>query len=254
MIIAITNQKGGVAKTTTAHALSAALSIEGYFVLSVDLDPQANLTYAMNPIKVNSASALDVLTERVTVSYAVQKLIEGEGDIISATSELAATEKILKDTGREFKLREALETVAGEYDFIIIDTPPSLGILTVNALTAAERVIIPAQADDFSLQGITELYNTISVIRRYTNPRLEIDGILLTRYNPRSVISRDMAEAMRDAAEKIESKLYKTYIRECTALKEAQAVQRDIFTYAPKSNAAEDYMAFINEVLGKYEI
>jgi chromosome partitioning protein len=261
MIIAITNQKGGVAKTTTAQALGAGLNLKGYKVLLIDLDPQANLTHAVvvhppDIESVASASVLDVLTGKISLPEGIIcQPYNGDDneDILPATTELAAVEKILKDTGREFKLREALEKafekVRDAYDYIIIDTPPSLGILTVNALTAADKVIIPAQADDFSLQGISELYNTICSIRRYTNPRLRIDGILLTRYNPRSVISRDMAEAMRDAAERIEGKLYKTHIRECTALKEAQAMHRDIFSYAPRSNAAVDYMAFIDEVL-----
>jgi chromosome partitioning protein len=247
MIVTITNQKGGVAKTTTAHALAAGLKLKGYSVLSVDLDPQANLSYAMN-VNNSPVSVLNVLTERISLAEAIYHSEQGE--ILPASSELAAAEKVLKDTGREFKLREAMESISDNYDYIVIDTPPSLNILTVNALTAAERVIIPAQADDFSLQGISELYGTISVIRRYTNPKLTIDGILLTRHNPRSIISRDMSEAIREAAEKIGGRLYDTYIRECAALKEAQAMRQDIYTYAPKSNAAIDYMAFVEEVIG----
>jgi chromosome partitioning protein len=248
MIITITNQKGGVAKTTTAHALAAGLKLKRYRVLSIDLDPQANLTYAMDVTNA-SVSVLDVLTGHKSIGDAIY--YSEQGDMLPASSELAAAEKVLQDTGREFKLREALESLKDnyDYDYVVIDTPPSLGILTVNALTAAENVIIPAQADDFSLQGISELYSTISIIRRYTNPKLNIDGILLTRHNSRSVISRDISDAMRDTAAQIGGKLYNTYIRECTALKEAQAMRQDIFAYAPKSNAAMDYKAFVGEVL-----
>jgi chromosome partitioning protein len=252
VIITVTNQKGGVAKTTTAQSLGAGLNLMGYKVLLIDLDPQANLTHAVG-VKDPSKSVLDVLTGALSLAEAVIYQPHNDDndfvDILPATAELAAAEKILKDTGREFKLREALDSIELQYSFIVIDTPPSLGILTVNALTAADRIIIPAQADDFSLQGIAELYNTISVIRRYTNPKLEIDGILLTRHNSRSVISRDITEAMEETANRIGGILYDTHIRECTALKEAQAVQRDIFSYAPKSNAAIDYMSFVKEVL-----
>jgi chromosome partitioning protein len=243
--MSITNQKGGVAKTTTAHALGAGLRRRGHTVLLVDLDPQANLSYAVG-VKDVSAGVLEVLTERIPPKEAIYH--SEQGDIIPAASSLAAADKTLKETGKEFKLREALEQIESGYDYIVIDTPPSLGILTVNALTAADTVIIPAQADDFSLQGISELYGTICTIRRYTNPKLKISGVLLTRHNARSVISRDMTEAMKQTAESIGAKLYNTCIRECTALKEAQAMQRDIYDYAPKSNAATDYAAFVDEV------
>jgi chromosome partitioning protein len=203
-------------------------------------------------VKHPSLSVLDVITGDIPIAEAI--FPSEQGEMLPAYSELAAAEKVLKDTGREFRLKEALEPIEADYDFIIIDAPPSLGILTVNALTAADKLIIPAQADDFSLQGITELYNSIRSIRRYTNPNLQIEGILLTRYNFRTVISRDMAEAMGDIADKIGGKLYKTFIRECTALKEAQSLQQDIFAYAPKSNAAEDYKNFVEEMLAVMEV
>ena len=133
---------------------------------------------------------------------------------------------------------------------MITDTPPSLGILSVNALTAADTVIIPAQADIYSLQGITQISSTISTVRRYCNSRLSIDGIVLTRYNSRTNISRDLAEALTQTAEKLHTRVYNARIRECTAIKEAQALRKDIFVYAPKSNAAEDYSLLTDEITG----
>ena len=158
-------------------------------------------------------------------------------------------EYIITATGKEYRLREALEPVYDLYDYIVIDTPPALGILTVNALTACTGAIIPAQADVYSLQGIALLSQTIETVRKYCNRALKIKGIVLTRYNSRAVLSRDMADLIAQTAQQLRTKLYTTRIRECTALKEAQAVQQDIFTYAPRSNAAADYKALVAEVL-----
>lgn len=171
------------------------------------------------------------------------------GDIIPAHPELALSDVLLKDTGKEYRLKEELEPIKGSYDYIIIDTPPALGILTVNALTACDSAIIPAQAEVHSLQGLGLLNSTIDAVKKYTNPALIIRGILLTRYNKRTIISQDMKQLLENAAEEMGTKVYDTPIRECTAIKEAEATQQDIFTYAPKSNAAADYTALIEDIL-----
>lgn len=244
--LAVINQKGGVGKSTTAAALGAGFILKGHKVLFVDLDAQGNLTFNMGAG--NSAlSSLEVLTGTATAKEAIRHT--EQGDIIPASPALAGADNIITATGKEYRLREALEPVYDLYDYIVIDTPPALGILTVNALTACTSAIIPAQADVYSLQGIALLSQTIETVRKYCNRALKIKGIVLTRYNSRAVLSRDMADLIAQTAQQLRTKLYTTRIRECTALKEAQAVQQDIFTYAPRSNAAADYKALVAEVL-----
>lgn len=245
-IIAITNQKGGVGKSTTAHALGAGLSLKGYSVLFADLDPQGNLTYSM---QANTAelTAYELLTKRAAVADVIQHT--PQGDIIPASAALSGADMELTATGKEYRLREAIDPLRGRYDFIVIDTPPALGTLTVNALTAADSLIIPAQADIFSLQGIGQLTATIQAVQTYCNRSLKLDGVLLTRHSGRAVLSRDMADLIKDTAEQLGTAVYRTVIREGIAIKEAQANRQSIFTYAPKSKAAADYMTFIDEYL-----
>lgn len=246
--ISIINQKGGVSKTTTAHAIGAGLLRRGYEVLFIDLDPQGNLSYIMkaNP---NGYNIMGVLQRPETIGDEIQTT--EQGDIIASSSALARADETITKTGKEYKLREALKHISANYDYCIIDTPPALGILTINALTASDGAIIPAQADIYSIQGILQLNETIEDVKNYCNPDLEIMGILLTRYNRRSVIRREVAEALSETAEEIGTKLYSSTIRECVSLVEAQAVRNDIFDYAPKSNATADYNALINEIFGE---
>lgn len=245
-IIAVSNQKGGVGKSTTANALGAGLFLKGYKVLYVDMDAQGNLSYSMGATN-KPLSTLEVLTGTATAKEAIVET--DQGDLIPASPALASADAIITETGKEYKLREALEPVLSEYDYIIIDTPPAIGTLTVNALTASNSVIVPAQADVFSLQGIGQLAQTIQTVKKYCNRDLAIRGLLITRYNARTVLSKDMADLLEDTAQQLQTRLYTTKIRECTALKEAQASQQSIFEYAPKSNGTADYSAFIEEVL-----
>ena len=245
-IVAVVNQKGGVGKSTTAAALVAGVSLRGLRALAIDLDPQGNLSHSMGAGGAE-LSAMDVLTGTAT---AADTIIQTErGNLIPSSQALTGADARITETGKEYRLKEALEPIKGNYDVIVIDTPPALGILVANALTAATGAIIPAQADTYSLQGIGLLYQTVQAIRKYCNRDLGIDGILLTRHSPRSVISRDMAAMMEDTAEQMNTRVFKSAIRECVAVKEAQAVRQDIFTYAPKSNAATDYAALISEYL-----
>lgn len=249
MIVAIANRKGGVGKTATAHALGAGLRRRGSRVLFIDLDSQCNLTDALGvDVKTVEASSLDVLEGS---SEASEVILQTEGgDLLPATPQLATADKVIDGVGKEYRLRDALQPIARRYDFIIIDTPPALGVLTINALTASNKVIIPAQADLYSLTGIEQLYGTIGAVQHFTNKKLKIDGILVTRYVGRSIISKDMRSNLEDVAKIIETKVYKTSIRECIAVKEAQATHKDIFSYSLKSNASKDYEAFIEEFLG----
>ena len=244
-ILSIINQKGGVGKSTTAHAIGAGLASKGYKVLMIDLDPQGNLTDTMRG-QHSPQNALTVLLNPATSRGAIQT-IEGL-DLIPSSPALAGADMQLSGTGKEYKLKEALEPLGTEYSYCIIDTPPALGILTVNALTASTGAIIPAQADLYSLQGIAQLANTIDTIKHYCNPALSLEGILITRYNARSVIKRQIAEELERTAEQLKTKLYQTKIRECTALVEAQATRQSIYDYAPRSNASRDYMAVVEEI------
>lgn len=246
-IITLANRRGGVGKTATAHALGAGLMRKGFRVLFVDLDSQCNLTYDLRA-EAENFSSLDVIEGKATAKEAI--IATPRGEVIPATASLATADKVIDGIGKEYRLRDALEPIKRKYDYIIVDTPPALGVLTVNALTASNKVIIPAQAEIHSLQGIEQLYGTIGAIQHFTNRDLKIEGILLTRYVARSVISKDMRSNLEEVAQIIDSKVFKTAIRECTAIKEAQATQTDIYDYSPKSNASKDYEAFIEEFLG----
>lgn len=252
--VAVTIQKGGDGKTTTAHALGAGLRRRGYRVLFVDTDPQGNLSRTLEADSSGETpEALALLRGDVTAAEAVQHT--GGGDVIAASLSLvgADREKALSSIGREYRLRKALEPLSGSYDYCIIDTPPALGTLTVNALTAADIVVIPAQADDYSLDAVERLSETIEAVRSYCNPGLRVGGILLTRYNGRNNVTRYLEELIAEAAERLGARVYQTRIRECAYLKEAKTMRQDIYSYSPRSNAAKDYNAFVDEFTGGKE-
>lgn len=248
-VISITNQKGGVAKSTTTQNVGAELIRKGYRVLFIDLDAQGNLSYCMSakPVK----TIYGVLTGEATAAEAITHT--QQGDIIASSPMLSAADATLTDTGKEYKLREALETIQNEYDFVLIDTPPALNILTINALTAAQDIIIPAQADIFSLQGISELQKTIATVRKYCNPALTVRGIVFTRYNQRATLTREITEYTEQIAQELGTKVYDTKIREGIAIKEAQVKHKNIFDYDESSNGAADYAALTAEILKDYE-
>lgn len=247
-IYAIINQKGGVGKSTTALALTAGLVRRGYRTLAVDLDAQGNFSYTVGA-SMDGPTALELLTGEASVSQAVQHTVAG--DVIAASRALAGVDGFLTETGKEYRLKEALEEVQRAYDYMVIDTPPALGILTVNALTACTGVVIPAQADIYSLQGVEQLAETIKPVKKYCNPALQVEGILLTRYSPRSVLSREVAELAGQLAAKLGTRLFQTSIREAIAVKEAQISQQSLYDYAPKANVTEDYDRFAAELLGE---
>lgn len=247
-IITVTNQKGGAGKTTTAAMLAAGLILKGYKPLMVDLDAQCNLSFTVGA-RTDGATILGVLEQEVPAVQAIQHT--ASGDIIPASRSLAGADAFITGTGQEYKLKEALESVSGLYDFIIIDTPPALGVLTVNALTASDTVIMPAQAEIYSLQGIEQLSETMKPVKKYCNPNLHIAGILLSRYNPRSVLSREVADLAEQLAAKLETKVFKTTIRESVTIKEAQIFQKPIFEYAPKAKVTADCWAFVDELLAE---
>jgi len=244
-IIAIINQKGGVGKSTSALSLGAGLALAGKFVLFVDMDAQGNLSHTLQAGP--GPSSMDVLMG-MPASQAIQYT---PYHVIPSSPSLTAADATITQTGKEYRLKEALGALekASCYDYVIIDTPPALGILTVNALTACHGLIIPAQADIYSLQGISQLYGTVDTVRRYCNPGLRVLGILLTRYNGRAVIGREAGEMIEQTAAGLNTKVFASRVRECTAIKESQAMRRSIFDYAPRSNAAADYAAVVDEIL-----
>jgi len=245
-IISIINQKGGVGKSTTAHALGCGMLMHGYRVLFIDLDGQGNLSQTLNADE-TEYSILDVLLNKVSAREAI--CIVDDKHVLASSSSLAGADTLIVEVGKEFRLREALAPLENEYDYIILDTPPALGILTVNALTASTSIIIPAQADIYSLEGMEQLMGTVDTVKKYTNPNLTVKGILLTRHNPRAVLTRDITDMVRFKAKNLGAKFYSNPIRENISIKEAQLSRTSIFNYAPKSNAAEDYGNFLKEVL-----
>lgn len=245
-VISVVNRRGGAGKTVTASNIGIGLAIRNYKVLFIDLDSQGNLSYdlGVNEIK---APILDVLAEDRNLEEAIVKT--RAADIAPSSASLANANKIIQGRGQEYRLEEAIEPIKYEYDYIIIDTAPALDILTVNALTASDSVIIPAQAEVHSLQGIGLLYQAIEAVKAYSNHSLKIEGILITRYDRRTILSKDMRANIEETAEKMKTKVFKTAIRENVSIKEAQAVRTNIFFYAPNSNGAKDYNAVIDELL-----
>ena len=244
--IAIINQKGGVGKSTTAFTLASGLKNKGYKTLCIDMDAQGNLSYTANAND-DLLTIYDLLAEDANINQAIQHT--KNFDLIASSKALSGADGFITDIGKEYKLKEILESVKNNYDYIIIDTPPALGIITVNALTACDSVIIPAQADIYSLQGIEQLSKTIQPIKKYCNDKLKIDGILLTRYSPRAILSREVAEIANDLAQNLNTKVFKSTIREAIAVKESQINKQSLFDYAPNSNVTNDYLNFINELL-----
>ena len=240
-VITVINQKGGVGKTTTAQSLATGLYKRGYKVLVIDLDPQTNLTYTTLG-DIPEKNIYNVLTGEENIKNCILKT--DNVDIVGASLSLVVMDQI-----KENALKEALKELKSIYDFIILDTPPAMNILTINTLIASHKAIITAQADIFSLQGIRQLADNIEAIKRRFNKDLTIEGILLTRYNSRSLLTKGMAENMEKMAESIGTKVFNTKIRECVAIKEAQATGNNIFDYAKKSNASNDYNNFIDELL-----
>ena len=248
MIVAVANQKGGVGKTTTAQALAAGLAERGFKVLGIDLDPQGNFSAACGAENYNVPTVYEVMKRGAMIREAIQQT-KGGYDFVPANIMLAGAEQELSQTGKEHRLKEAVSEVAGEYDVVVIDTPPSLGVLTVNVFTCATDILIPTTAGIFATAGISQLNETVTSVQKYCNPTVKIRGILFTRFNPRANISRQIHELTEQLSKYISAPIYKTYIRSAVAVEEAQANQKDIFDYAEKSTVAEDYRAFIEEFL-----
>ena len=248
-VITLANQKGGCGKTTTAQLLSVGLVNKGFNVLAIDCDAQCNLSSVFGLMSSNKTKGtlLDVMNQEADISDCVYKIKIGL-DVLSGNPKLNNADKMYSEFEDITILNDALEKVKNKYDYVVIDTPPALGVLTINALTASNYAIIPAQADIYSLQGITQLNSTIQVVQKYTNPALKVLGIVLTRYNARATLTRELTDLLENTAGQLDTKVFKTRIRENIAVKEAQAVKQNLYTYAPKSNASKDYTALVEEI------
>lgn len=238
--IALLNQKGGVSKTTTAFALAKGLQGN---VLSVDADPQSNLSFAFGVT--DAEYTLQDVFEGLNPDEAIIKGL----NLICGDLRLSDADMRYTSVNRAYILQEALEKVQGNYDYAIIDCPPILGVLSMNALTAADEIIIPISVDAFSLQGVTQLNDFIENIRKYCNSDLKISGILRTKYNKRLNITSALDDEIQAAAEKMGTKVFNTCISESVAIRESQMLQTDFFTEAPQAAAVIDYKAFIEEFL-----
>jgi chromosome partitioning protein len=249
-IVAFTNQKGGVAKTTTTLNIGVAFQEEGYRVLAVDLDPQGNLTMSLglNPDTVRP-SMYDVLVSGVSIADAVH---HQELDVAVASIDLAAVEIALSSLiGRERALSKALMQVDDQYDYILIDTPPSLGLLTINALTAADAVIVPVQCEYLSLRGLAQLERTLELVRENLNPRVHIAGIVPTMYDSRTIHGREAVEVLRSSFGDL---VFQTTINKTIRFAEAPVRGESVLKYAPESQAAQAYRQLAREVLNGKKI
>jgi chromosome partitioning protein len=244
-VIAFANQKGGVAKTTTTLNLAVAFKEKGFNVLAVDLDPQGNLTMSqgMNPDAIER-SMFDVLVHKLPIEEIVE---EAEIDVAVSSIDLAGAELALSSMiGRERALEKALAPVRDRYDYILIDTPPSLGLLTINAFVAANGVIVPVQCEYLSLRGLVQLENTLTMIRENLNPQVEIQGILPTMYDKRILHSREAVDILRDNFGEL---VFNTRIRKTIRYAEAPVKGESVLKYDPTGEAAEAYRDLAKEVL-----
>lgn len=251
MIIAITNQKGGVGKTTTAINLAAALASKGVRTLVVDMDPQANSSMSFLDIHELKRSVYDALTEpHVHLSEVIQPAEKVENlSIAPSTIALAKIEaKLVGELDSHFRLKDELQGVQDQYDYVIIDTPPTLGIITVNALVAATHVLIPIQASYFALEGTDDLLETIDKIKVRANPELQILGALITMYDKRTLLAKDIYEQIQHV---FGTKVFETVITKSVRLEESPAYRESIFTFAPRSTGAYEYYRLSEEVLSR---
>ncbi len=244
-VISLLNHKGGVGKTTSAINIGAGLVELGKKVLLLDLDPQANLTVSLGiqRQKVTIYESLRGEAELAPFSY------KSNFDVITSSLDLSGAEmELVNEPGREFLLRALFEPIQDEYDYIIIDCPPSLGLLTLNALTSSDFVYIPLQTEFLALQGVAKIKQVIDKVRFRLNKKLEVGGVIATMFDARKVLNRDVVSTIRKY---FGDRVFETMIRNNVSLAEAPAQRMDIFTYSPKSNGALDYLELCKEIIAR---
>lgn len=243
IVISFLNHKGGVGKTTSAVNVGAAMVELGKKTLLIDLDPQANLTISLG-IPRQKYTIYESLRDSVELTPYTHK---PNLDVVTSSLDLSGAEmELINEAGREYILRELIAQVQDDYDFILIDCPPSLGLLTLNALTSSRYVIIPLQTEFLAVQGLAKIKQVIDKVRMRLNPELEISGVMATMYDSRRILNRDVVEIIHKY---FADRVFTTYIRDNIALAEAPAQRQDIFQYAPKSAGAQDYYNVTLEIL-----
>jgi len=249
-IIAIANQKGGVGKTTTSINLSAALADKGKKVLLIDMDPQGNSTSGLGVQKGQPNTIYDLLVNNVTAKECIRKNVSGSVDLIPSTVDLAGAEIEMLDIDKhEFILKRKLRQIEDDYDYIVIDCPPSLNLLTVNALTTATSVLVPIQCEFYAMEGLTQLLYTIQLVQKKLNPSLRMEGVVFTMFDARTNLSQQVVDSVK---EYLKEKVYNTIIPRNVRLAEAPSHGLSIFDYDSRSQGAEAYRQLAEEVL-KFE-
>jgi chromosome partitioning protein len=242
-VLSISNHKGGVGKTTSAINIGAGLNKLGKKVLLIDLDPQANLSQSLG-----LTNQEKTIYGALKGDYKLEPVVVLKGlDVIPSTLDLSGAEiELSSEPGREYILKELIEAIRNNYDYIIIDSPPSLGLLTINSFTAADEILIPLQAQFLAMQGLAKLVEVVEKIKSRLNKELKMGGVFITQYDGRKVLNRDVVDTINAH---FKSEVFKTKIRDNIALAEAPAQGLDIFRYNAKSNGAEDYMNLAKEII-----
>jgi len=247
-VIAVANQKGGVAKTTTAVNLGACLAFRGKKVLVVDIDPQGNASSGLGVDRLTVKGCIyDVLINGVPIEQIIVETKIKNLHVVPATIRLAGAEiELVSAISREIKLKKAIAPIRENYDFILIDCPPSLGLLTLNALTAADKILIPIQCEYYALEGLGQLMNTIKLIKKHLNPHLELEGVVLTMFDARTNLSIQVVDEVKQY---FKNKVFKTIIPRNVRLSEAPSHGEPVITYDPKSRGAEVYNELAGEII-----
>ena len=249
-IIAFANQKGGVGKTTTAINVAASLAVSEFKTLLVDLDPQSNATIGLSEMFApNGTTIYDVLIREKPMSKGIRKTVLEYLDLVPSTHDLVGAEiELVGMVAREYRLRDCIKRQVKKYDYVLLDCPPSLGLLTLNALSSSDSVLIPIQCEYFALEGLSQLLQTIRLVQRHLNTKLDIEGVLITMYDGRLNLSKQVEKEVRQY---FNGKTFKTVIRRNVRLSEAPSFGKPILLYEANSPGAQDYLTLVQEMLNR---